>query len=108
MLKRLNSIWKNLLFDFLGAIVIAVLIIYNLVYKTNDPDIGIILGVMGLLILHGLFLLFLFIKNLIDKQYLKAFGFIVIAIILYAGIWLSYFLVIVFLIGVHSLDNGYS
>jgi hypothetical protein len=108
MINRLNSIWKNLLIDFLGAIVLAILIVYNLLYKAKDPDFRIIFGVIGFLILHGLFLLFLFIKNLIDKAYLKSFGFILIAIVLFIGIWLSLMVVMVFLIGAQSLDNGVS
>ena len=108
MLNRLNSIWKHLIFDFIGAVTVALLIVYNLLYKFNNPDINIIGCVLGLLALHGLLLFILFIKNLIDKNYLKALGFIIITIILFIGIWLSFMAILVFLIGAQSLDNGYS
>lgn len=92
MLNRLNSIWKNLLLDFLGGLLLGGLMVLNLFGKSNDfllyAKIAFVLIIF--LFLHGLFLLFLFVKNIIDTKYLKAIGFLLITSVLYMGLWLSY------------------
>ncbi|MDF2437608.1 MAG: hypothetical protein K0Q95_1984 [Bacteroidota bacterium] len=104
MLHKFNSLWKNLLLDILGLIILTAIIIFNILNNLHTPNFTLIFGFMGFLFLHGLFLLALFIRNIIDKKYLKAFGFILISVLLNIALWSCYWIVFVFLIGVDSPD----
>jgi hypothetical protein len=104
MLSKLNSLWKNLLIVILGGLLLAGSIIFNILNNLHEPNFVLIFGIMGFLFLYGLFLVALFIRNLIDKNYFKAFGFILVTVVLNVGLWISYWVVVAFLIGAASPD----
>jgi hypothetical protein len=111
MIKAINSIWKNLLFDFIVGITLVILVSYNF-FGHSDKHLDLTvadklsIGAYFLLWLHFLVLVFLVVINIIQKTYFKAIVFLVSSVGLFLG--LSFISVFIFVssFGGPPVDEG--
>ena len=93
-IKAINSIWKNLLFDFVVGLILIAVVLYNL-HGRQTTSVKFSLVLYFLLWAHFVVLLTLAIINLFQRTYIKAIVFILTSVGLFFG--LQFITVVLFL-----------
>ena len=100
MIKKINYIWKNLLFDFIVLLILSGIVGCNLYGRNGTEHLNFTLtdklaiGLTCILCLHLIVLLVLTIINFAQRTYFKAIIFFFICIGLYFSIkFISIFLI---------------